>query len=337
MSLPQTMRHIDHGSGGGPEALRVAQAPLPVPGPGEALIRVAWAGVNRPDVAQRSGSYPPPPDASPVIGLEVAGRVAAVGEGVTQWRVGDAVCALTPGGGYAEYCKAPAGHLLPIPRGLDALRAAALPENYFTVWANVFERARLAPGESILVHGGSSGIGITAIQLAKAHGATVLCTVGNEDKRARCLALGADHAFDYKAQDFVEETLRATAKRGVDVVLDMVGGPYFQRNLKVLALEGRLSQIAFLQGSKGEFDLMPVMIKRLTFTGSTLRARPVAEKTRLAHALLERVWPLLEAGRALPVIHRVFPLAEAAEAHRLMESSTHVGKIMLEVDPSAMD
>lgn len=336
MTLPDSMRFVDHGAGGGPETLREATGPVPRPGAGEVLVRVAYAGVNRPDVAQRSGSYPPPPDASPVIGLEVSGRIAAVGEGVTTWREGDAVCALTPGGGYAEFCKVPAGHVLPVPRGLTALQAAALPENYFTVWTNVFERGRLAAGETILIHGGSSGIGITAIQMAKAHGATVLCTVGNEDKRQRCLALGADHAIDYKTQDFVEETQRITGKRGVDVVLDMVGGPYIQRNLKVLALEGRLVQIAFLQGAKVELDMMPLMIKRLTFTGSTLRARPVPEKTRLAQALRERIWPTIEEGRMLPVIHQVFPLAQAADAHRLMESSAHVGKIMLEVDPRVL-
>lgn len=334
MTIPATMRLIEHGSGGGPEVLRAAEGPVPHPTADEVLIQVAYAGVNRPDVLQRSGRYPPPADASPHIGLEVAGRVAAVGEGVAQWKVGDAVCALTPGGGYAQFCKAPAGHVLPVPRGLSMLQAAALPETYFTVWANVVERGRLQPGETFLVHGGSSGIGITAIQMAKDRGATVLCTVGNEEKRQACVKLGADHAIDYRATDFVDEVMRITDKRGVDVILDMVGGPYIPKNLRILALEGRLVQIAFLQTPKVEVDWTPLMVRRLTFTGSTLRARPPEQKAALANALRTQIWPRLEAGRMLPVIHKVFALDQAADAHRLMESSTHIGKIMLEVDAS---
>lgn len=331
MTLPASMHQIDHGKGGAPEVMRLTQGPVPVPAAGEILIKVAYAGVNRPDVLQRSGNYPPPADASALLGLEVAGTVAALGDGVSAHQVGDAVCALTPGGGYAQYCKTPAGHALPMPKGLSLLQAAAIPENYFTVWANVIERGRLARGETILIHGGSSGIGITAIQMAKAWGARVFATVGNEAKVNACLALGADAVINYRTQDFVAEVARLTDKRGVDVVLDMVGGPYIEKNLKVLALEGRLSQIAFLQPSKVEVDWMPLMLKRLTFTGSTLRARPSAEKTRLANALREHIWPYLARGQMLPVIHKVFPLGQAAAAHALMESSEHIGKIMLEV------
>ena len=333
MTIPTTMRYVDHGTGGGPEVLQVKTGPVPELGAGEVLIRVSAAGVNRPDCLQRSGRYPPPSDASPHIGLEVAGRIVALGQGVTEWTVGDAVCALTNGGGYAEYAIAPSGQVLPAPAGLTPLQAAALPETYFTVWANVVERGRLAAGESLLVHGGSSGIGITAIQLAKARGATVFCTVGNAEKAQACIELGADAAIDYRRQDFVAETLRLTGNRGVDVVLDMVGGPYIEKNLKLLALEGRLVQIAFLQPSRVELDWLPLMVKRLTFTGSTLRPRPPAEKARLAQQLRTQVWPLLEQGRALPHIHRVFPLEQAAQAHALMESSEHIGKIMLAVHP----
>jgi NADPH2:quinone reductase len=331
MPLPTTMRYVDHGSGGGPEVLNARSGPLPELGAGEVLIEVVAAGVNRPDVLQRSGRYPPPADASPHLGLEVAGRIVALGQGVTEWKVGEAVCALTNGGGYAEYAVAPAGQVLPVPAGLTLMQAAALPETYFTVWANVIERGRLASGETLLVHGGSSGIGLTAIQLAKARGATVLCTVGSAEKAQACVALGADHAIDYRRQDFVAETLRLTGNRGVDVILDMVGGPYIEKNLKLLAIEGRLVQIAFLQPSRVEVDWLPLMVKRLTFTGSTLRPRPPAEKARLAQQLRTEVWPLLEQGRALPSIYRVFPLEQAAAAHALMESSEHIGKIMLEV------
>jgi NADPH:quinone reductase len=331
MAIPATMRYVDHGAGGGPEVLHARQGPVPELGAGEVLVRVAFAGVNRPDCLQRSGRYPPPADASPYIGLEVAGEVVAVGQGVTEWKPGDAVCALTNGGGYAEYAAAPAGQVLPVPDGLSMQQASALPETYFTVWANLIERGRLAKGETVLIHGGSSGIGITAIQMAKAWGATVYCTVGSTEKADACLAIGADAAINYRSHDFVEEVRRLTSNRGADVVLDMVGGPYIERNLKLMALEGRLVQIAFLQPSRIEVDWMPLMLKRLTFTGSTLRARPPAEKARLAQQLREHVWPLLAQGRLLPVIHRVFPLEEAAAAHALMESSEHIGKILLQV------
>ena len=331
MSVPATMRFIDHGKGGPPSVLVPASGPVPQPGEGEVLIRVAYAGVNRPDVLQRSGNYPPPPGASPYLGLEASGEVAAVGAGVTQYKVGDAVCALTNGGAYAEYVAVPAGQTLPVPSGLSLLQAAALPETYFTVWTNVIERGRLKPGETILVHGGSSGIGITAIQMAKTWSATVYTTVGNDAKAEACRLLGADYAVDYRKQDFVDEVMRLTNQRGVDLILDMVGGDYIARNLRCLALEGRLVQIAFLQPSKVEVDWMPLMLKRLTFTGSTLRARPAAEKARLAGELRRHIWPNLEQGRMLPVIHKVFDLSEAAAAHALMESSTHIGKIMLKV------
>jgi NADPH2:quinone reductase len=310
----------------------IAEGPLPVPAADEVLIRVQAVGVNRPDVAQRAGSYPPPPGASPILGLEAAGEVAAVGADVTSYRVGDKVCALTNGGAYAEYVTAPAAQTLPWPHGFDALRAAALPETYFTVWANLFMIGRLAAGESVLIHGGTSGIGVTAIQLAHAFGATAYATAGSDDKVKACLELGATAAINYRSADFLEEIRSLTAKRGVDVVLDMVGAPYFPRNLRCLALDGRLVQIAFLQGSKlEEFDLMPIMARRLTVTGSTMRPRTTAQKGVIADQLRARVWPLLDEGRCGPVIHSVFPLAQAAEAHRLMESSAHIGKIMLTV------
>ena len=330
--LPATMRYIDHGRGGAPEVLVEREGPLPVPGADEVLIRVAYAGVNRPDVLQRSGNYPPPPGASPVLGLEVSGDIAAVGSAVTAWRVGDRVCALTNGGGYAGYVCVPAGQALPVPAGLSMLQAAALPETFFTVWANVFERGRLASGETLLIHGGSSGIGTTAIQMAKAWGAAVIVTVGSDDKARACTQdLGADHAINYRTHDFAVEIARLTGGRGVDVILDMVGGDYMARNLKCLALEGRLVQIAFLQASKTEVDWTPLMLKRLTFTGSTLRARPAADKARLAGELLARIWPHLAQGRMLPVINQVFDLARADDAHRRMESSEHIGKLMLQV------
>ncbi len=332
MPVPQTMSHIEVISPGGPEVLRITTGPVPAPKPDEVLIRVLSAGVNRPDVAQRSGSYPPPPGASPLLGLEVAGEIASVGAEVTHYKPGDRVCALTNGGGYAEYCVAPAPQCLPWPAGYDAVRAAALPENCFTVWANLFQGGRLAAGESTLIHGGSSGIGVTAIQLARAFGATVYATAGSDEKCAACVRLGAAAAINYRTQDFVEEIARLTGKRGVDVVLDMVGGPYLQRDLRVLAMDGRLVLIAFLQGSKVEnFDFVTVMTKRLTITGSTMRPRSTAQKGAIAAALREKVWPLLDAGRCGPVIDATFPLAEAAAAHRLMESSTHIGKIMLRV------
>ncbi len=329
--MTSSMRYIEHGTGGAPEVMHAAQTGAPQAGPGDVLIKVAYAGVNRPDCLQRSGRYPPPPGASPILGLEASGHVVAVGEGVTQWRVGDAVCGLANGGAYAEYVAIPQGQVLPVPKGLSLLQAAALPENYFTVWTNVFQRGRLQSGETFLVHGGSSGIGLTAIQLAKAFGARVLCTVGNADKVEACLKAGADVAINYRAQDFVDEALAATAQQGVNIILDMVGGDYMQRNLKTLSIDGRLVQIAFLQPSKTEVDWIALMVKRLTFTGSTLRPRSVADKAQMAAELKQNVWPMMEQGKCLPVIHQVFDLDQAAQAHALMESSTHIGKIMLKV------
>jgi len=329
--MTTSMRYIEHGTGGAPEVMHAAQTAAPQAGPGDVLIKVAYAGVNRPDCLQRSGRYPPPPGASPILGLEASGHVVAVGEGVTQWRVGDAVCGLANGGAYAEYVAIPQGQVLPVPKGLSLLQAAALPENYFTVWTNVFQRGRLQSGETFLVHGGSSGIGLTAIQLAKAFGARVLCTVGNADKVQACLKAGADVAINYRTQDFVDEALAATAQQGVNIILDMVGGDYMQRNLKALSVDGRLVQIAFLQPSKTEVDWIGLMVKRLTFTGSTLRPRSVADKAQMAAELKQNVWPMMEQGKCLPVIHQVFDLDQAAGAHALMESSTHIGKIMLKV------
>jgi NADPH2:quinone reductase len=327
------MKLIAASGPGGPEVLALASGPVPTPKPDEVLIRVMVAGVNRPDVAQRQGLYPPPPGASPIIGLEVSGEVVAVGAEVTAYGVGERVCALTNGGGYAEYCVAPAAQTLPWPAGYDAMRAAALPETYFTVWANLFMLGRLAAGESALIHGGTSGIGVTAIQLARAFGATAYATAGSEAKVAAIAGLGGV-GINYRTQDFGEEIRRLTEGRGVDVVLDMVGAPYFARNIRALAMEGRLVQIAFLQGAKVEaFDLGPIMTRRLTVTGSTMRPRSTAQKGEIAAALRAKVWPLLEAGRCGPVIHAAFPLEEAAAAHRLMESSAHIGKIMLEVAP----
>ncbi len=332
MTIPASMTAIEAIGAGGPEVLKAAALPVPHPRADEVLIRVLAAGVNRPDVQQRLGLYPPPPGASPLLGLEVAGEVVATGDAVTRFHAGDRVCALTNGGGYAEYCVAPAAQALPWPRGYDALRAAALPETYFTVWANVFMLGRLAAGDSLLVHGGTSGIGVTALQLAKAFGATAYATVGSDEKAAACLALGADAAINYRTQDFLAEIQRLTNRRGVDVLLDMVGASYFPRNLRCLAVDGRLVIIAFLGGSKVEaFDLLPIMTRRLTVTGSTMRPRSTAQKSIIAEALRARVWPLLDAGRCGPVIHQVFPLAEAAAAHALMESSAHIGKIILSV------
>ena len=331
--LPATMRYVAAREAGPPDVLGLAEGPLPQPKAGEVLIEVGYAGVNRPDCLQRAGSYAPPPDASPIIGLEVAGTVVACGEGVTSWREGDVVCALTPGGGYAGYCTTPAAFCLPIPRGLKLVEAASLPENFFTVWHNLFDRARLKCGEKVLVHGGSSGIGLAAIQLAKQIDATVLTTVGTDEKAAYCRALGADHVINYRTQDFVAEVARITGKRGVNVVLDMVGGDYIEKNLRCLALEGRLVMIAFLRGGRAEVDWRPIMMKRLTVTGSTLRASPAERKAEIAKALRENVWPLFESGEVKTFVHRVFPLAEAAAAHALMESSQHIGKIMLAVRP----
>jgi len=326
------MRVIEIARPGGPEVLVAAERATPEPGPGEVLIRVAAAGVNRPDVMQRLGRYPPPPGASDVPGLEVAGAVAAVGGSVPGWKAGDRVCALVSGGGYADYCAAPAPQCLPIPAPLDEVQAAALPETFFTVWTNVFERGRLAAGETLLVHGGSSGIGTTAIQLARAMGARVLATAGSKEKCDACLALGALRAIPYRGEDFVAAVLQQTAGRGADVVLDMVGGAYVARDLEALAIDGRLVLIALQGGATAELSLLPLLQRRLTITGSTLRPRSVAEKGRIAEALRENVWPLLESGRVRPVIDSVFPLERAADAHRRMESGAHVGKIVLRVE-----
>ena len=326
------MKRIEHGAGGNADVMQLVDDERPVPGPGEVLIQVHVAGVNRPDVLQRSGNYPPPKGASPFLGLEVAGVIAAVGGGVDRWKVGDRVCALTPGGGYAEFCLTDARHCLPIPDGLSFLQAAALPETYLTVWANLFDRAHLVSGQSVLVHGGSSGIGLTAIQLACEFGATVYTTVGNADKAKACVAAGARRAINYREEDFAAVIAQETQGRGVDVIIDMVGAPYIVRNIASLALEGCLVQLAFLEGSKFEFDATPVMLRRLTLTGSTLRARSAEQKAAIVERLQAKVWPLLAQGRCLPVIHTVFPLARASDAHKLMESSTHIGKIMLTVN-----
>lgn len=329
--MTEGMRCVEIAQAGGPEVLRPATRPRPRPAAGEVLIAVEAAGVNRPDVLQRQGRYDPPPGASDLPGLEVAGRIAELGEGVSGWAVGDAVCALVAGGGYAEACTAPAPQLLPVPAGLSMAEAAALPETVFTVWTNVFERGGLKPGESLLVHGGSSGIGTTAIQLARALGATVYATAGSPEKCAACETLGAARAIDYKAEDYAEVIRQATGGRGVDVVLDMVGGDYVARDIDIMAPDGRHVSIAFLKGPKVTLNLFPVMTKRLTITGSTLRARPVEEKGRIAAAVRATVWPLVEQGAVRPVMHAAFPLEQAAEAHRLMESSAHIGKIVLTV------
>jgi NADPH2:quinone reductase len=325
------MKCIEISKPGGPEVLVPAERATPSPKPNEILVKVAAAGVNRPDVAQRAGKYPPPPDASDLPGLEIAGEVAACGADARMWKVGDRVCALAHGGGYAEYCVVPEVQALPVPKGLSMVEAASLPETCFTVWSNVYDRGRLAPGESLLVQGGSSGIGVTAIQMAKAMGNRVFATAGSDDKCAACVKLGADKAINYRTQDFAAEVKAATGGKGVDVVLDMVGGDYVQREISCLAEDGRLVIIAVLGGWKAELVLTDIMRKRLTVTGSTLRPRPIAFKGEIARRLREKVWPLIEAGKIKPVIYRTFPLAQAAEAHRLMESSQHIGKIVLEV------
>lgn len=326
------MRAIEIASYGAPEVLRPADRPAPVAGAGELLIRVSASGVNRPDVLQRKGHYPVPPGASDLPGLEVAGTIiegdreamAAAG-----FKLGDRVCALVAGGGYAELCVAPIGQCLPAPAGLSGVEAASLPETFFTVWSNVFDRARLQPGETLLVQGGTSGIGVTAIQLAKAWGATVIATAGSDEKCAACLSLGADHAVNYRSQDFAAEVLRITGKRGADVVLDMVAGPYVAREIGCLAEDGRLVMIAVQGGVEAQIDAGVVMRKRLTVTGSTLRPRPVAFKAAIAQALRQQVWPWLEAGQVKPVIFKVFPAEQAAQAHMLMESNEHIGKLVL--------
>jgi NADPH2:quinone reductase len=325
-----SMLYVFFDSAGGPEVIRIATAEAPRPGPGEVLIEVVAAGVNRPDCMQRLGVYPPPPGESAVPGLEVSGRIAALGADVASLRVGDEVCALLGSGGYADYCVAAAPLCLPVPKALSLIEPAGVPETFFTVYDNVFTRGRLKAGETLLVHGGSSGIGSTAIQLAKAFSAKVIATAGSDEKCAFCRTLGADGAINYRTQDFVAEAKAFTQGRGVDVVLDMVGGSYFVRNLSALALEGRLVQIAAAEGGTIEkFNLWTMLTKRLTLTGSTLRARTIAQKAEIAAALREKVWPLLEAGRVKPVIHATFPLEQARQAHELMESSAHTGKILL--------
>jgi NADPH:quinone reductase len=325
------MRAVEVVKPGGPEALTPAERPLPQPKAGEILIKVAAAGVNRPDILQRMGLYPVPPDASDLPGLEVAGEIASVGAAVKTFREGDKVCALVHGGGYAEYCTAPEATALPVPKGLSLVEAASLPETFFTVWGNVYDRAKLAPGESLLVQGGSSGIGVTAIQMAKATGNRVFATAGSDEKCAACVRLGAEKAFNYKTQDFLEEVKAATGGKGVNVILDMVGGDYVPRELKCLADDGRLVFIAFLRGPKTELDINELMRRRLTLTGSTLRPRTVEFKGYIARNLREKIWPLIDAGRIKPEIYKTFALEQAAEAHRLMESSTHIGKLVLTV------
>jgi NADPH2:quinone reductase len=327
----ESMIAIEITEAGEPEVLKPTERAVPSPADDEVLIKIAAAGVNRPDVLQRRGQYPPPPGASDIPGLEVAGSVAALGKQVNSLSIGDKVCALVTGGGYAEYCTAPASVCLPIPNGLTLIQAAALPETFFTVWSNVFERAKLAAGETLLVHGGTSGIGTAAIQLAKAFDAKVFVTAGSSAKCQFCRELGADAAINYREQDFVQEIEQLTAGHGVDVILDMIGGDYFPRHLKCMGSEGRLVQIAVQNGAKAEINLVPIMLKRLTLTGSTLRAREIAFKAKIAKNLYEQVWPLLEYGQIKPVIHATFPVTEAAKAHALMESSRHIGKIILTV------
>ena len=329
MTIPQAMRAVEIAKPGGPEVLRPAQRPVPAPRPHEILIRVAAAGVNRPDVLQRSGNYPVPPDASDLPGLEVAGEVVATGSSASLWKKGDKVCALVHGGGYAEYCIAPEVQALPVPKGLSLAEAASLPETFFTVWGNVYDRGRLAPGESLLVQGGTSGIGVTAIQMAAATGNRVYATAGSDEKCAACVRLGAEKAINYRTQDFAAEIKAATGGKGVDVILDMVGGDYVPKELKCLADEGRLVFIAFLRGPKTELDINEVMRRRLTLTGSTLRPRPVEYKGYLARSLRDKIWPLIEAGKIKPQIYKTFALEQAADAHRLMESSQHIGKLVL--------
>ncbi len=326
--MSETMQAVEITEAGGPEVLKLTTRPRPQPRAGEVVIRVAYAGVNRPDALQRAGAYNPPPGASDLPGLEASGEVSAIGDGVSDWRVGDKVCALLPGGGYAEYVATPAAHCLPIPEGMGMAEAACLPETYFTVWSNVFQRGGLQAGERFLVHGGSSGIGTTAIQLAHVLGARVFATAGTDEKCAKCVELGAERAINYREEDFVE-ILRAEG--GANLILDMVGGDYIPRNVRALADDGRLVQIAFLGGPKVELNFAHVMMRRLTITGSTLRPQSDLAKARIADALRRDVWPLLAAGRVGPVMDSTYPLADAAKAHAHMESSTHIGKIVLKV------
>ena len=334
MSLPETMTVVEISEYGGPEVLISASRPVPEPASGEALIRVAAAGVNRPDAIQRAGNYPPPAGQSDLPGLEVSGEIVALGDGASGVSIGDTVCALTPGGGYAEYCIAPASHCLPVPDGISATDAAGIPETSFTVWHNVFQRAYLQKGERFLVHGGSSGIGTTAIQLAKAFGAEVFTTAGSREKCDACEALGADLAINYKEEDWVAVLREKTEKQGVDVILDMVGGSYIQKNIDSLNWDGRLSIIAFLTGAKAELMLARFMVKRQTMTASTLRAQSDAAKAAIAAELREKVWPLFVSGKVKPIIDSTLPLSEAAKAHERMESSTHIGKIILQIGPT---
>jgi NADPH2:quinone reductase len=330
MTLPDTMRFIDLPSFGGPDVMVLSKGPLPVLKAGEILLKVEATGINRPDVAQRQGSYPPPKDASPVLGLEVAGEVVALGEGVSEFAIGDKVCGLSNGGAYAEYCAVPVGQSLPYPKGYDAVRAAAVPETFFTVWANLFQMAGLTEGESVLIHGGTSGIGTTAIQLAKAFGAKVYATAGSKEKCEACEKLGAKRGINYRDEDFAEVIKAETGGKGVDVVLDMIGASYFEKNIASLARDGCLSIIAFLGGAIAEkVNLGPIMVKRLTITGSTMRPRTADEKRAIRDDLLQQVWPLLESGKIAPVIHTVLPFEDVVEGHRLMESSNHIGKIVL--------
>lgn len=330
-TLPDSMTAIEIAEPGGPEVLKPARRPVPEPGDGEVLIRVAAAGVNRPDVMQRKGQYPPPKGASDIPGLEIAGEIVALGPNAGDWKIGDRVCALVAGGGYADYCTAPAPQCLPVPDALSDIEAAAVPETFFTVWDNVFTRGGLKKGETLLVHGGSSGIGTTAIQLAKARGATVFVTAGSAEKCAACEKLGADRAINYRDEDFVELVKEVTGGKGVDVILDMVGGDYAVRNLNALGQGGRLVQIAVQKGTKAEIALHLIMIKQIVLTGSTLRARPVPAKAAIADALRAEVWPMLEAGTVKPLIYETFPLSNASEAHALMDTSAHIGKIVLTV------
>lgn len=332
MTLPMDMSFIELDGFGGPEVLKPARMAIPQPGEGEVLIKVAAAGVNRPDVQQRLGQYNPPPGVTTVPGLEVAGEVVAVGQGARRFQVGDRVCALVAGGGYAEYCVAPEPQTLPVPGNVSLIDAGGIPETFFTVWANVYDTARLKPEETLLVHGGSSGIGTTAIQLAHALGSRVFATAGNEAKCQACLELGADRAINYRDEDFVAVCKELTDGKGVDVVLDMVGGSYVQRNIDVMNWDGRIVQIAWLESPKVEANFMKLMLKRLTWTGSTLRPRTIAQKGAIARALEDKVWPLIEAGKVKPVVHERLPLSKAADAHRLMESSAHIGKILLVAD-----
>ena len=329
-----TMKQVEISGPGGPEVLNLVDGPLPDPGTGEVLIKVYAAGVNRPDVFQRQGKYNPPAGASPIPGLEVAGEIVKLGTGVTEFGLGDRVCALVSGGGYAEFCVAPVPQVLPIPTGLTFIEASGIPENYFTVWTNVFDRGQLQKGETILIHGGSSGIGTTAIQLCHQFGARIISTAGNDEKCGVCKSLGADHVINYKTQDFEAETKAITGGKGANVILDMVGGNYIQKNINCLALEGRLIQIAFLQSSINQLDLMAVMTKRLTITGSTLRPRTVEQKGEIARALSKEIWPLFHDKKIKVLVDTVLPLSRASDAHALMESSTHIGKIVLEVIPT---